>query len=178
MLTHDSVISTGWQETLAAWVTQITADPERSEDATGNASASHGLGLMNEFFHQATAQTGSHPVETIPARKTIRERLWVKFIHRFKPAQTKTPSGPSAAAFSPWRNRASELSGRYSGLYRGTYFLNHLLAVTAVLLAAWSLLLMGKTSTQLTEWVQSAADVAHITQPANDPAKKSSDFAP
>lgn len=63
VLTHDSGISTGWQETLATWVTQITADPERSEDATGNASASHGLGLMNEFFHQASAQPGSHPVE-------------------------------------------------------------------------------------------------------------------
>lgn len=178
VLTHDSGISTGWQETLATWVTQITADPERSEDATGTASASHGLGLMNEFFHHSTAQPGSHPVETAPARKTIRERLWVKFLNRFKPAQTKTPSGPSAAAFAPWRNRASELSGRYSGLYRGTYFLNHLLAVTAVLLAAWSLVLMGKTSTQLTEWVQGAADVAHIAQAATDPAKKSSDFAP
>jgi hypothetical protein len=166
------------QETLATWVTQITADPERSEDATGNASASHGLGLMNEFFHHATAHLGSHPFETAPARKTIRERLWVNFLNRFKPAQTKTPSGPAAAAFAPWRNRASELSGRYSGLYRGTYFLNHLLAVTAVLLAAWSLVLMGNTSTQLTEWVQSAAGIAHIAQSATDPAKKSSDFAP
>jgi hypothetical protein len=36
---------------------------------------------------------------------------------------------------------------------------------------------MGKTSTQLTEWVQGAADVAHIAQPATDPAKKSSHFA-
>lgn len=178
VLSHDSRTSTGWQETLATWVTQITADPERSEDATGNASASHGLGLMNEFFHQATAQPGSHPVATAPAHKTTRERLWVTFLNRFKPAQTKTPSGPSAAAFAPWRNRASELSGRYSGLYRGTYFLNHLLAVTAVLLAAWSLVLMGKTSTQLTEWVQGAADVAHIAQAATDSAKKSSDFAP
>jgi hypothetical protein len=168
VFTHDSGISTGWQETLAAWVTQITADPERSEDATGNASASHGLGLMNEFFSPATTQP----------RKTLREQFWIKFLNRFKPAQTKTPSGPSAAAFAPWRNRASELSGRYSGLYRGTYFLNHLLAVTAVLLAAWSLVLMGKTSTQLTEWVQGAADLAHIAQPATDPAKKSPDFAP
>jgi hypothetical protein len=125
VLTHDSGISTGWQETLATWVTQITADPERSEDATGNASASHGLGLMNEFFSPATTQP----------RKTLREQLWSKFLNRFKPAQTKTPSGPSAAAFAPWRNRASELSGRYSGLYRGTYFLNHLLPVTAAVKA-------------------------------------------
>ena len=68
VLSHDSGVSTGWQETLAAWVTQITADPERSEDAIGTASASHGLGLMNEFFHQATALPSSHPVETAPAR--------------------------------------------------------------------------------------------------------------
>jgi hypothetical protein len=164
VLSHDSGVSTGWQETLAAWVTQITANPERSEDATRDASASHGLGLMNEFFQQTPAHAGSHAIALTPARKSLRERLWEKFHAHFKAANTKTTSGPSAAAFSPWRDRASKLSGRYSGLYRGTYFLNHLLAVTAVLLAAGSLVLMGKTSTQLTEWVQGAADIAHLTE--------------
>ena len=166
VLSRDSGVSMGWQETLAAWVTQITADPQRSEDAILDASASHGHGLMNEFFRQTSTPPYSHAIDPAPARKTLREWLWERFNARFKPAKTKTPSGHTAAAFFPWRDRASMLSGRYSGLYRGTYFLNHLLAVTAVLLAAGSLVLMGKTSTQLTEWVQGAAAIPHLIDPA------------
>lgn len=172
VLSHDSGSSEGWQETLTAWVTQITADPERSEDATDNASASHGHGLMTEFFRQTSAFPDAHSIETAPVRKTFRERIWGKFHDHFKPAKTKTPSNPSAPAFSPWRNRASELSGRYSGLYRGTYFLNHLLAVTAVILAAWSLVLMGETSTQLSQWVEGTAEIDHASHPGAEVAKE------
>lgn len=162
VFSHDSGVTSGWQEALSAWITQITADPERSEDATGDASANHGFGLMHEFF-QSYPHSNSHSAKAPQTRITLREKLWASFHNHFKSAKTKTPSGPTAAAFYPWRDRASQLSGRYSGLYRGTYFLNHLLAVTAVILAAGSLVLMGKTSTQLTEWVQGAADIAHLT---------------
>ena len=91
VLSHDQGTTTGWQETLAAWVTQITADPDRSEDAIGNASASHGHGLMNEFFAQPSPQPGTLSIESAPTRRSFREWLWGKFHDHFKPAKTKTP---------------------------------------------------------------------------------------
>ncbi|MBC8126495.1 MAG: hypothetical protein H8M99_05040 [Gloeobacteraceae cyanobacterium ES-bin-144] len=100
VLSHGSGASMGWQESLAAWVTQITADPERSDDASRHTSASHGHRLMDEFFQQPSAQPDSHAIETAPTRKTFREWLWEKLHDHFKPAKTKIPVGPSAAAFS------------------------------------------------------------------------------
>ncbi len=152
ILSHDPEMRGDWKDSLAGWVTQITADPERSQDAVDHESASHGLRLMNEFF-DAPAR---------PLRVTRRSRLWGWLQKRFERIRTKSPRDPETPAYKAWRDRATELSRYYSGLYRGTYVLNHVLAVSAVFLAALSLVLMGETSTQLAQWMNSAAKIGHL----------------
>ena len=95
----------------------ILSDPERT--------------FLEEFFSPSTPKS------------TIRERLWDRFEKYFKqPGRTEPQDNPELKPFADFRSRAIDLNYRYIGLYRGTFLLNYLLAVVAVILAVFSLILL------------------------------------
>lgn len=156
-----------WNSTLEKWITQIVADPERSEDVLGHEAASHGVKLLEEFFGE------SH--HGPPGQFRFRRWLWKWVESKCKthtaPAAPAPPSPPAPDPLpgpgdtATWKNRASALSRRYTGLYRGTWFLNHILAVVAVCLATGSLVLLGDTSSHVAKWLDSAAVAAGLQTP-------------
>jgi hypothetical protein len=162
-----------WNTTLETWVTQIVADPERSEDVLGHEAASHGVKLLEEFF----GESHHGPSEQFRFRRWLWK--WVESKCKTHPAPV-APAPPSAPARDPlpgpgettsWKNRASALSRRYTGLYRGTWFLNHILAVVAVCLATGSLVLLGDTSSHVAKWLDSAAATIGVQpQAASSPS--------
>ena len=75
---------------------------------------------------------------TAPPRPGALNRLWSRFEEVFK---VRAVSARDAAPppYRPFRERASELSAYYAGLYRGSFLLGYALAVGAVTMAVLSL---------------------------------------
>lgn len=126
---------------LKAWVTQLTADPDNglaTDSPHGAEYRKHGESLLTEFFDHADS----------PARQEkqwmtrLRKSAWTFFENRFKSGE-KVASDPKLAPYSSYRQRATALNYHYSALYRGAFFLNYVLAIVAVVLAAASLTLLG-----------------------------------
>ena len=140
-----------WQKTLRLWVTTIVADPDvdlAEEHASGHSSdhqgeASHGEKLLKEFFHAPTIPPLITGNDGKPTAKTSRSaRLWTRFEKSFR-SGPDPKSDPPLQPYKLWRDRSTSLNYHYTGLYRGAFFLNYLLATVAVTLAALSLVLLG-----------------------------------
>ncbi|MGE3166317.1 MAG: hypothetical protein AB7O52_15530 [Planctomycetota bacterium] len=140
-------------ETLGSWVVQIVAgaQPRAAQPRTGGhrSKKDHAKRLLDEYF----AEPGSRPHQ----RSNLREKLWRWFSRQLEPRDLPAPqSDPPLAPFAIYRRRATELSRHYQGLYRGAFLLNYLLAVGAVLLAALSLVILGKSHSDTLEGVKVA----------------------
>ncbi|MBC7979031.1 MAG: hypothetical protein H7Y36_00540 [Armatimonadetes bacterium] len=140
-----------WQKILRLWVTTIVADPDvdlAEEHASGHSSeheteASHGEKLLKEFFHASTIPPLITGNDGKPTAKTSRSaRLWTRFENSFRSGPVPK-SDPPLQPYKLWRDRSTRLNYHYTGLYRGAFFLNYLLATVAVTLAALSLVLLG-----------------------------------
>lgn len=126
---------------LKAWVTQLTADPDNglaTDSPHGAVYRKHGESLLTEFFDH-----GDSPARQEKQWMTrLRKSAWTFFEKRFKNGE-KITSDPKLAPYSYYRHRATALNYHYSALYRGAFFLNYVLAIVAVVLAAASLTLLG-----------------------------------
>ena len=126
--------SVQWRDELQQVVITILADPSsfRSGGQTFAEGPSQKLGheekeVLEEFFH------GVH------RRARLRPRMWAWFEKRFKRLEI-TSSDEPLDPFAHYRRRARDLTAYYSGLYRGAFLANYVLAVLAVTLAVFSLL--------------------------------------
>lgn len=140
-----------WQQVLRRWVTTIVADPDVDEIPEAPSAQisehetveTHGEKLLNEFFRaEATPPLVQSVGGKFQAKTSQGSRLWSAFEDRFR-SGAKPKSDPSLQPYKNWRDRSTSLNYHYSGLYRGAFFLNYLLAATAVLLAALSLVLLS-----------------------------------
>ena len=123
-----------WHEHVANAVNRILADPSaarsgtslRSDDATVALSPDERR-LLGEFFDGPTIET------------SVRARIsaWVE--RRFAHGPVKTSADVPLDAFQSYRERARALSTCYTGLYRGAFLVNYVLAVIAVILAVFTL---------------------------------------
>jgi len=137
-----SATETSWEATLDRWVTRITADPdsglEPDRDAHGHAHP-EGDPFLTSFF---AGETSLRYTATGTRRSTWREALWTFFERRFRTGPSPQ-SDPKLPPFSAYRDRATDANYHFSGLYRGAFLLNYVLAIVAVALAAVSLTLLG-----------------------------------
>ncbi len=97
--------------------------------ADGEGEDDYANGLLGEVFAAAPPRPGSL------------NRLWSRFEDLFK---VRAVSARDAAPppYRPFRERASELSAYYAGLYRGSFLLGYILAVGAVAMAVLSLAIL------------------------------------
>ncbi len=80
--------------------------------------------------------------------QSFREKLWSWVESKFKKEnQQPAIKAPSNEPYTNYSLFAKELNYYYTGLYRGTFFLNYLLAIVAVTLAALTLVVLGKGHT-------------------------------
>lgn len=139
-----------WHSKLRLAIAEITAAPFHLEKPTAG-ETSIDRAFFDEFFGPAK------PLSVLEWLRTKRRNLlhavrdrveyWMDVrwhVSRKLQAPAKKPRTPRAprppASLEAYRDRASELSAEYAGLYRGAFFLNYALAVVAVFLAAISLL--------------------------------------
>ncbi len=131
-----------WKATLCQWVSQLTTDPDSGldpADPSHRTHEKHGEALLQEFFHDSATP----PRDAAGEQKTSwREKVWISFEKRFR-SGPESKSDPKLQPYSAYRSRATELNRHYSGLYRGAFLLNYVLAIVAVTLAAASLALLG-----------------------------------
>ena len=158
-----------WKDDLCRIMTQIIADPDRSEDAIQNEAGKHGRDLMEEFF-----EDGCTPPQKPDGKggfrqhKSMKERFWDCFNNKFKAGSPKR--APSTGPFAPWRARATQLNYHYTGLYRGTFLANYSMAALAVLLAALSLVLLGKSQSGNSDQFKGIAKI-HASAQTNEVGK-------
>lgn len=127
--------------TLRNWVTQLTADPdsgldpaEHSQEAGKNSSEA----ALEEFFKDtAQLENDSHRLLF-----RLRKWTWSWFESHFRIGERPKSDMP-LEPYLAYRKRATALNYHYSGLYRGAFLLNYILAVLAVTIAAGSLVLLG-----------------------------------
>jgi len=134
------------REKLRRWVRQLTADPdsglspdEHGPDEHGpDETLQYGEALLEEFFDHSDspAKDAAWPM------MRFRRWAWDWFEKRLRSGPTPT-SDARLAPYDLYRDRATELSSHYSGLYRGAFLLNYVLAIAAVSLAAVSLALLA-----------------------------------
>lgn len=136
------------EEKLAQWVLRIVADPDfKPESIEPDSPAEKNWEERHERSVQPIREyldaANSPPLDAKNVRKpTLREQVWGHFEKRFR--RLPPPgSDPKLAPFDQYRGRATSLNYHYSGLYRGAFVLNYLLAVCAVFLAALSLVVVG-----------------------------------
>ena len=138
-----------WRVKLRDWITVLVADSaaeatsgKEPSDEKHRQAHTAGEQLLQEIFHGRNR---------IPRRDaagkrliSMREKCWKWFQDRFKPTEPQAAvSDKPLAPYDFYRGRATELADHYTGLYRGTFFLNYLFAVLAVTLAAFCLVLLG-----------------------------------
>jgi len=125
---------------LAAWVSQLTADPDAALRKDSDDDREHHrfrVALLTEFFHFHLSPE-CHEKRWFPQ---VRLKTWEWFEVWFKSGPIPN-SDPKLAPFSTYRDRATTLNRFYSGLYRGAFLLNYILAILAVFLATISLALL------------------------------------
>ena len=130
-----------WTAKLRQWVNQLVADPDHglAPDSHGHHDArAFGEALLTEYFDAADS-----PAKAAAGRLVrFRKWAWDWFERRFKTRERLT-GDPKLAPFAVPRDRATALNYHYGGLYRGAFLLNYVAAITAVILAAVSLALLG-----------------------------------
>lgn len=90
--------------------------------------------LLDEFYGPAS------PGRSRARRQGVLPAVWRAFESRFEAPRAALSAQPAASAYAAYRQRASELSSYYAGLYRGSFLVGYALAVVAVTLAVASLL--------------------------------------
>jgi hypothetical protein len=160
--------SPDWREPLRLWVDNIVADA--GTDFRG--SGSEGEKVLREYFglQDSTGEVSGHN-RKLPTAAGVRGLLWSAFMKRFKPAQSRQLVKDAVVpSFARFRERATQLNTLYSGLYRGAFLLNYLLAVFAVLFATLSLVLIGYLHSPPATVVHSqSGQAASMTAPAGNP---------
>lgn len=152
-----------WKETIERWVRRLTVDPDPiaspgSEELRESEKKS--LELLREYFESSDTP----PLENNDGdrRFSFREKAWDRF-ERFCRAGAKPVSDPPLQPYRTYRSRATNLNYHYSGLYRGAFLLNYMLAIVAVALAAASLVLLSISAhTGPAEEVAALAETAGI----------------
>jgi hypothetical protein len=143
-----------WLSTLQDWVTTIVATPvdenivehEVAGYADHDGHGDHGEKLLTEFFHDDVTPSYQQDSNGRLRRKlSVGERIWLFFEGWFR-SGPDPKSDPTIEPYATWRSRSTALNYHYSGLYRGAFLLNYLLAAMAVFFAALSLVLLGYSS--------------------------------
>ena len=135
---------------LAHLVSWLVAEPDLQPDADlpdrGHTKARRpGLRLLHEYFGDADLPPLKVDRAGQPQRKaSLREWVWTRLERRFRKGPKPIADAP-LKPYAEYRARATGLNYHYSGLYRGAYVLNYVLAVLAVALATLSLVLIGAT---------------------------------
>ncbi|MBL9183838.1 MAG: hypothetical protein JNN17_16985 [Verrucomicrobiaceae bacterium] len=148
-------------ERLHAWINYLTADPDAGLTAGSHQAEKarkYGEQVLKEFFDEPESP------EAAEARWLSRRRkaAWVWFEGWFKKGP-KAKSDPPLEPYATYRRRATRLNYHYTGLYRGAFILNYAVAITAVILAAISLTLLGTAAhTPLAEQVASVLKAAGL----------------
>ena len=136
------------QDELSRWVRSQVAGPdvETDPDALEGSVSSreHGERILKEFFDPAASPRHCAGGRT---RRTVRSWLWTAFESRFKAGVV--PGDLKIDAYRLYRDRASALTNRYAGLYRGAFLLNYVLGVLAVAIAAVSFVVLAGGHTVL-----------------------------
>ena len=143
-LAESPLLAADREARLNEWVTQLTADPDdglATDSPHGAEYKKHGELLLTEFFDQADSPNRQEK----EWMNRLRKFAWTFFEKRFKGGE-KVASDPKLAPYSFYRQRSTTLNYHYSALYRGAFFLNYVLAIAAVVLAAVSLTLLGTAS--------------------------------
>lgn len=149
-------------EKLHAWINHLTADPDAGLSAGSHQAEQarkHGEQVLTEFFDEPTSP------DAAAARRLSkwRKAAWAAFEGRFKKGP-KAKSDPPLEPYAAYRKRATSLNYQYAGLYRGAFFLNYVVAITAVILAAISLTLLGTAGhSPLAEEIAAVLKTAGIT---------------
>ncbi len=138
--------SPDWANTLRGWVTNIVADPDADLlESSHESGPSHGDKLLEEFLYgnatSAQLSAGNRGQRT----RSFREKCWALVDNAFRPSFAPWRD-PSVEPYAAWRARATNLNYHYSGLYRGAFLLNYVMAACAVSLAALSLVLLGSAA--------------------------------
>ena len=139
---------------LEDWVTLLTADPDLGTAAgTPHAEQArkHGEEVLREFFDdmESPGRAEAHLLTK------WRKGAWTWFEGLFKQG-SRAKSDPPLEPYATYRRRATSLNYHYTGLYRGAFIMNYVVAITAVILAAISLTLLGTAAhTPLAEEVAS-----------------------
>ena len=126
---------------LTEWITRLTADPDYGLAPSAHHAAEvkkHGQNLLAEYFDDASSPQRS----AAKSLSRLRKLTWKGFENRFK-ASSSVASDPKLPPYDKYRQRATELNYHYTGSYRGAFLLNYLLAISAVVLAALSLTILG-----------------------------------
>ncbi len=127
---------------LREWIERITGDPDMPDPgAAARADHEHGARLLRIYFSGEVRD-----------RPSWRGRLYGRFERLFVQGSA-TAKDSELPGYRPYRQRAAQLGRYYTGLYRGAFLMNYALAVLAVLCAALSMLIIGKTHTELGEGV-------------------------
>ena len=142
-----------WDTTLRDWVTRIVADPNAVTHGADRSAHKHNSGYENDLLTEFFTKNDVPPLAPadkggVQVRQSFGGRCWSGFGKWFRSDSVVAKSSPSGAAtedealppYSLWRTRTRNLNQYYSDLYRGTFFLNYLLAAAAVCLAAMSLM--------------------------------------
>ncbi|MFZ4765561.1 MAG: hypothetical protein ACOYMN_11455 [Roseimicrobium sp.] len=138
-----------WAKTLEDRITVLVADADTGSKGSSRKDdrleENEGGELLREFFEDTTTP----PIDAKGERKqTTLEKWWTWFSDKFKPRpevkpeKSKSAKKPDPTPFGPWRKRATNLNYHYTGLYRGTFFVNFVRAVLAVACAALTLTLL------------------------------------
>jgi len=141
-----------WDQQLRESVTEIVANPDLSYNTFRAGSAVHGRELLQEFF------SGGLPKKSDSLVK------WSWFVSKFKTRGEKQiesdereerrrqqkekgerePTYEGRHFYEDYRDRAAKLSRIYAEKYRNAFFTNAIFAVSAVMLASISLLLLSQ----------------------------------
>lgn len=125
-------------------VTRLVANPSQNAiPADGKGRDPEGLALLQTYFYD----------ESVPSqrkgkrRSTWREWAWGR-LEAMVSENSEVPKDPKLAPYDAYRDRATSLNYHYGGLYRVAFVLSYLFAVVAVLLATFSLVLLGTVESQ------------------------------
>jgi hypothetical protein len=133
---------------LAQVVSKIVANPDigiqevSSPEKKGEEA--YGLRLLDLYFDRPTEPPLKSGGDGKAIRRvSCREKFWTEWIDGRFSRGVKPKSDMTLAGYATFRTRATNLNYHFSGLYRGAFLANYVLAVAAVALATTSLLLIG-----------------------------------
>ncbi|MEM9354711.1 MAG: hypothetical protein AAGB04_00730 [Pseudomonadota bacterium] len=133
-LTTDELVSQ-----LSQWILRLVKCIDLESRPLNSTRPSYGETLLDDYFSRTDLKSKRNNRKR---SRSFRERAWDCWQRRFRGENTSK----KAAALLPYetyRERATELTYLYGGIYRGTVLVNYLLAIIAVVLAVTSLAILG-----------------------------------